>query len=293
MTSLVLDQPGYQLTIQEGLLHLSHAERKSRLFPLGELERIVIGPGVLLDSDLLMHLAGLGIELIAIGQKNCAHLYNPETPANALRILQYSVVINVQCRERLAQKIIFSRYQSQNKVLIKLNAPRLSWDGNLATSSLMLKEANLSRLYWQAWRQALPNSGFTGRQRRPPNDPINALLSLSSTLEDQSLLRPFLAEGFDINLGIHHSTGYRRHSLLLDIKELTRGELENHVLDLWLNSCLTSEHFCHDDKGCRLTREGQKIFYTDWFSWLATRRQSLRRLARLCRRLLEREARNA
>ncbi|WP_407635428.1 CRISPR-associated endonuclease Cas1 [Dickeya parazeae] len=50
----------------------------------------------------------------------------------------------------------------------------------------------------------MPESGFQGRQRQPPGDPINALLSLSSTLEDQALIRPLLAEGFDINLGLHH-----------------------------------------------------------------------------------------
>ncbi|MCO7254166.1 CRISPR-associated endonuclease Cas1 [Dickeya oryzae] len=291
MTTLILDRPDYHLCLQDGLLHLSHPERNARLFPLGDLERIVIGQGITLNSDLLLRLAENGIELIAVGRRGCAHLFNPQTPPNALRLLQYRVTLQEDCRAKLVMQLITARREGQNRVLKRLHAEPLPPLPTEIHHSLMLDEAHLSHHYWQAWHHALPDSGFQGRQRQPPSDPINALLSLSSTLEDQALIRPLLAEGFDINLGLHHSTGYRRHSLLLDIKELTRATLENHILDLWQQRQLTAEHFTHNDSACQLTRQGQQIFYTDWFSWLASRRQGLRRLARLCRHLLEREAR--
>ncbi|UKE84778.1 CRISPR-associated endonuclease Cas1 [Pectobacterium colocasium] len=293
MTTLVLDRSDYHLMLQQGLLHLSHPERETRLLPLGDLERIVMGAGITLNSDLLLKLAELGIELIVIGRYRCAHLFNPQTPPNALRLMQYQLTSQEACRAQFVRRLIIARREGQNQVLRRLHAAPLPPLPDDSARSLMLDEAHLSHHYWQAWRQALPESGFQGRQRQPPSDPINALLSLSSTLEDQALIRPLLAEGFDINLGLHHSTGYRRHSLLLDIKELTRATLEQHVLDLWQHRTLTAEHFDHHGNACRLTAQGQQIFYTDWFSWLAQRRRGLRRLARLCRRLLEREARYA
>ncbi|URG53573.1 CRISPR-associated endonuclease Cas1 [Pectobacterium quasiaquaticum] len=293
MTTLVLDRSDYHLMLQQGLLHLSHPERETRLLPLGDLERIVMGAGITLNSDLLLKLAELGIELIAIGRYSCAHLFNPQTPPNALRLMQYQLTSQEACRAQFVRRLIIARREGQNQVLRRLHAAPLPPLPDDPVRSLMLDEAHLSHHYWQAWRRALPESGFQGRQRQPPGDPINALLSLSSTLEDQALIRPLLAEGFDINLGLHHSTGYRRHSLLLDIKELTRATLEQHVLDLWQHRTLTAEHFDHHGNACRLTAQGQQIFYTDWFSWLAQRRRGLRRLARLCRRLLEREARYA
>ncbi|PSW62158.1 hypothetical protein C0W54_07450 [Photobacterium kishitanii] len=64
--------------------------------------------------------------------------------------------------------------------------------------------------------------------------PVNALVSLTSILEDPSYAKALLGQGLDIGLGIRHSTGYYHHSLLFDIKELTRSKLEYWVAGLFL-----------------------------------------------------------
>ena len=173
-----------------------------------------------------------------------------------------------------------------NRVLAQLGEPALP--PVKTQRNPMLAEAELSHLYWQGWARQLAGAGFTTRQRQPPRDPINALLSLTSSLEDSALLPPLLAEGFDPRLGLHHVTGYRRPSLLLDIKELTRAELESWLLQIWQSHTLTAEHFTTSEHGCRLTRAGQQIFYPLWFGWQKSRKSRLRKLVRICRKVLER-----
>lgn len=288
MTTLLLDTPDHQLSLQNDLLHIAYPNQESRLFPLSAIERLVVGRGISLSSDLQLKWSELGKELVILGHKTSAVLINPTTAPNNLRLLQYQAVTKDEIRTRLVFSLLEARRHGQNRVLRRLAMPLLPAP-QCIPNNLMLYEAHMSRVYWRAWAHCFAQSGFTGRERQPPLNPLNALLSLTSTLEDSSLTAPLLAEGFDLTLGIHHSTGYRRASLVLDIKELTRAELELWIIVQWQTQKLTMDHFEQTEFGCRLTRAGQQIFYPAWFKWQKKRKLHLRRMVRLCRRLLERE----
>lgn len=289
MTTLILDTPDHCLSLKDGsLLHISHPQQESRSLPLFAIERIVLGRGITISSDLQLTLAELGKELVLLGHKSSAMLINPSYSPSNLRLLQYQAVSQEEVRARLALALLEVRRRGQNRVLRRLGMPALPTPLSVP-DNLMLYEAKMSRTYWRAWASCFKTEGFVGRERQPPMDPVNALLSLTSTLEDGVLAAPLLAEGFDLTLGFHHRTGYRRPSLVLDIKELTRAELELWVLVQWQLGRLGCEHFEQTEAGCRLNRVGQQVFYPAWFGWQKQRKAHLRRMVRLCRRRLERE----
>ena len=58
--------------------------------------------------------------------------------------------------------------------------------------------------------------GFNGRKRRPPTDPVNALLSFGYTLLMNHVLSAVQIVGFDPYIGYLHSKGYGKPSLALD-----------------------------------------------------------------------------
>jgi CRISPR-associated protein Cas1 len=60
---------------------------------------------------------------------------------------------------------------------------------------------------------------FPGRVRRPPTDPINALLSLGYTLLLNQVIAAVSLVGFDPYYGSLHSVDYGRPSLALDLME--------------------------------------------------------------------------
>src|SRR5690606_21832215 len=55
-----------------------------------------------------------------------------------------------------------------------------------------------------------PSWNFNGRQRRPPPDPVNALLSLTYTLLHGEAVRALLGHGLDPALGALHALDYGR-----------------------------------------------------------------------------------
>ncbi|MBB1420782.1 CRISPR-associated endonuclease Cas1 [Pseudoalteromonas sp. SG43-7] len=264
MTILVLDTPNHQLSLQNDLLHIAHPEQAPRLVPLSGFERLVVGRGISLSSDLQLKCSELGKELVILGHKSSAVLINPSTAPNNLRLLQYHAVTREDIRTRLEFALLEARRHGQNRVLKRLAMPLLPPPVAMP-NNLMLHEAHMSRTYWRAWSYCFKHDDFAGRERQPPQDPLNALLSLTSTLEDSALTAPLLAEGFDLTLGLHHATGYRRASLTLDIKELTRAEQELWIIAQWQTAKLTKHDFAQTEYGCRLTRSGQQKFYPAWF----------------------------
>ncbi len=66
---------------------------------------------------------------------------------------------------------------------------------------------------------ALPAFAWTARNRRPPQDPINALLSFTYALLTRAWLATLSAVGFDPYLGAYHRPRHGRPALALDMME--------------------------------------------------------------------------
>jgi CRISPR-associated protein Cas1 len=89
---------------------------------------------------------------------------------------------------------------------------------------------------------------FTGRSRRPPRDPINALLSFGYTLLTTEMTGALAAQGLDPFVGILHDLDYGRPSLALDLlEEFRQPVIDRLVLSIVNRGALKAEHF--DDRG--------------------------------------------
>lgn len=106
---------------------------------------------------------------------------------------------------------------------------------------------------------------FKGRNRRPPLDPINVLLSLSYSLVYAECTRALTAHALDPMLGFYHEPVHGRYSLACDLTERIRTEVEKWVLDLVLMEQLKPIHFSYSEQyPCTLNKEGRAIFYPLW-----------------------------
>ncbi len=81
----------------------------------------------------------------------------------------------------------------------------------------------------------VPGLEFTGRNRRPPRDPVNVLLSLGYTLLANALQTQIMVTGLDPYLGCLHRPEYGRPSLVLDLMEEFRPLLVDSVVLSSLN----------------------------------------------------------
>ncbi len=103
---------------------------------------------------------------------------------------------------------------------------------------------------------------FQGRNRRPPTDPVNALLSLAYSLLAKDCLLAALAVGFDPYVGFYHQPRFGRPALALDLMEEFRPLVaESAVLTCINNRILSAEDFVQAGQAVNLTAPGRKRFF--------------------------------
>ncbi len=107
---------------------------------------------------------------------------------------------------------------------------------------------------------------FHTRNRRPPTDNVNALLSFSYTMFAKMCEAALEAVGLDPYVGFLHKDRVGRASLALDLLEEFRAIFcDRFVLTMINKKILTGSDFLEKENGAViLTDEGRKIFFTHW-----------------------------
>ncbi|MBI2190454.1 MAG: CRISPR-associated endonuclease Cas1 [Planctomycetes bacterium] len=102
---------------------------------------------------------------------------------------------------------------------------------------------------------------FEGRNRRPPLDPVNAMLSYAYSLLAKDCMITAMSVGFDPYLGFYHQPRYGRPALALDLMEEFRPIIGDSVV-LWVinNGVLKPSDFIRRGPSCAMTPEARKKF---------------------------------
>jgi CRISPR-associated protein Cas1 len=133
-------------------------------------------------------------------------------------------------------------------------------------------EGVAARLYFEAFpalieRAAeLPGPGFSGlRNRRPPTDAVNCLLSFCYGMLSKEVMAACLAVGFDPYVGLFHRPRFGRPALALDLAEEFRPLLaDSTVLMLINNREIGSSDFLVRAGAVTLTADGRKAVIRAW-----------------------------
>jgi len=103
---------------------------------------------------------------------------------------------------------------------------------------------------------------FASRNRRPPRDPVNALLSFGYAMLLKDCFSALCTVGFDPYCGFYHAGRHGKPSLALDLMEEFRAIIADSVaLTLINNGSLTPREFLVWREACQLTEEGRKRFF--------------------------------
>ena len=133
--------------------------------------------------------------------------------------------------------------------------------------TLLGLEGTAARLYFSRFTSTLnPASdlditGFdaNGRARRPPPDPVNALLSFVYALLVKDLTVILHSVGLDPYVGVYHRPRYGRPALALDLAEEFRPLIaDSTVIQVINNGEVRPSHFTIRAGGCQLDRAGRR-----------------------------------
>lgn len=199
-------------------------------------------------------------------------------PASGIdaRLGQYRVHENMPMRLRLAREFIRAKIHNQrvmlmrngeatNTTLAELEKLRDETGNATDLTSLMGLEGRAAALYFGAFQTMLRTDlpfDFERRNRRPPRDPVNSLLSLAYSVLTKELTGVCHTVGLDPFVGFLHAPRYGRPALALDLMEEFRPLIADSVVISLLNRLeLHREDFVFTSKGVFLDDGGRRAFW--------------------------------
>lgn len=127
---------------------------------------------------------------------------------------------------------------------------------------LMGCEGRARDAYYQAFNVILKNNfSFVKREKRPPTNPINALISFGNSIIYSIVLTQIYLTQLNPTISYLHEPGEKRYSLSLDIAEIFKPLIVDPVIfKLVNNNMLNEDDFEEDLNFCYLTENGRKKF---------------------------------
>lgn len=297
--TLIVDRRGAALELAgHDVIVLREPERAATRIGVRALSAVLLHGEVSITTGVLRAIAEHNVSLIALpvrGGRTAAAFSVPSTRLPRLRHAQHLAYASPAQRLSIARLCVLAKLDGQRATLAAAGASAEATleEGNLAAVSsiaaLMGCEGAASAKYFRQLGDIWPSPWtFDGRTRRPPLDPVNAMLSLGYTLALAGVERQLARFGLDLQVGFLHGIQRDRHSLALDILEAARSAVDLWVWTLCRERVADPERFTLSEQdGCRLDKEGRQAFYRDWFArGLAMAEHPARRLvARLLRML--------
>lgn len=312
MSTLYIDRQGSELRVQNGVLHISTPNAPDRRLPLKYLDRIVLRADTQLSSKVLCALTEGGVSLIAMSGRGGQHVAQMIGSPHKDAIRRWKQVLTFsqpQACAQLARQLIQSKVKRQLGTLAQmaqyrpdlrkpLHDGQRRLDSILETlrdpatqahnpdgcklDSLRGLEGAAAAMYFEAYFSAFaPALGANTRNRRPPRDPVNAVLSLSYTLLYGQAIAACWAAGLDPALGALHTLSHGRAALACDLMEPYRPFVDLWVWQLFREGALRPEYFGRDGAGaCLLGKAGRGHFYARWEERAPHLQRSLLRYAR-------------
>ena len=230
---------------------------------------------------------------------------------------QFACARDTQRSLELSKSFVLAKAANQRTVLMRngnkdqrvLRAMKReirSIEGAGDKAQLLGIEGNVAAFYFGSFesilkpRDDLDTFSFRSRNRRPPRDPVNAMLSFGYALLAKDCTVSLLAVGLDPYWGMYHEPRHGRPSLALDLMEEFRPLLvDSAVLTAINTGTVRRRHFDIAAGSCALNAGGRKAFikvYESRMEQLVTHpvfdyRLSWRRVVAVQARLLSRAIR--
>jgi CRISPR-associated endonuclease Cas1 len=291
LNTLYAQTPGTSLHLDGDTVRIYHPEQAGRrLLPLARIDHLVLFGGVTATDDLLLRCAdeGRSVSWLTTNGRFRARLTGPTRGNVLLRRAQHRTADDSQHRQTIARALVAGKAHNTRQVLLRAardaTAERQSTlrgsAQNIAEEMIQIPNADsadtllgiegtIAREYFSCLPLLLTNKmskQFTTRERRPPTDPVNCLLSFLYGLLRVAVQGATEQVGLDPYVGFLHATRPGKPALALDLMEEFRPLLADRLaVTLFNRGEVNDTHFEHLPGGAvRLTEDGRKLVLGAW-----------------------------
>ena len=311
MGTLYIDRKGLTVKLDGNALAFYTTEGRDGVVPINPLKRVVVIGSVTFETAALNRLCDENISTIFLSGRRLrfhGRLQGKLHNNGLLRVRQYEKSSTVSAAG-LSHDLVTRKIASQRSLLAEalvgrpdLRFPLTTALGTLdrITVSLTEMSAGPSSVIVQGIRSFLdtlrgyegsgaaayfsgytslfaPSLYFTKRTKRPPEEPVNAMLSLCYTLLHYETVRAIETIGLDPTIGFYHQFEYGRESLASDLMEPQRPEADRFIWNLFRDRVFTRRDFAFNTErpGCYLKKGSRKRFYPVYEEWARKLRPAL------------------
>jgi CRISPR-associated protein Cas1 len=281
MRTLYVADHAARLRIRRGNVVVERSAESTR-FPIETLEAVVLTGRAEVSNDALGELVQRGVRVSALSKSGRLRFWvgGPTTGNVLLRLAQFRIAADVQSSLAVARWLVAGKLQNCRRMMRRWACDAASsLDGRVIEQEITGVEDRLvalvtardgdtvrgiegdgSRRYFKAMAVHLRTSdhvlSFPRRSRRPPRDPVNALLSFTYGLVLAEVIGGIEAVGLDPQVGFLHGLRPGRPSLGLDLME----EMRPSIADRFAVAALRRGQISFDDFEARY---GQAVFLSD------------------------------
>lgn len=282
---VVAQQDGTRIGVNGLALKITDKDGKeARKIPLAGLESLAVLGGVQVSTQALHALADRNIPLAFMSSAGrLVAMVDPldsvSTEVRKAQVHQFDQP--VRCVE-LARALISAKIMNQ-RILLQRNAssaPDLALEDmqtesdrvRESTSAEVLRghEGQAAAIYFEHFAGMFKTPiaaefDKNGRQRRPPPDPINAVLSFGYTMLTHECVSALRLARLEPSIGAFHTCRPGRPALALDLMEPFRPLIADSVAISCFNRAELGEgHFLRTAAGCSMTDSGRRAFFGAW-----------------------------
>jgi CRISP-associated protein Cas1 len=297
MTTLYLVHQGATLQKEQGRFIIKTLNNKeSTEIPIAEVDRVLVFGNIQLSTSAISTCLAAKIPVIFLtqGGEYKGHLWSAENFELPLEAAQFRCFEDLEFQMQMARSLILGKLWNSKQLLLKLRRQRDSEelskaiagiDRDLESVAIAPPETNIDTLrgfegsaasrYFSAFGQLIINPGFsfTDRNRRPPRDPVNSLLSFGYTLLFNNVMSLLLAEGLHPYLGNLHRSDRKAPHLALDLIEEFRSPIVDSLVLKLINQKIlrpTDFTFPDGDGGVYLEDTPRRLFLKHFEDRMAT-----------------------
>jgi CRISPR-associated protein Cas1 len=300
MATLVLDRSNLELRAEPAALAVYENGQRGATVPLKLVERVVMQGSIRVETGIFAKLAEAGASVLMLSPRHARRVAIVHGLAHndaAIRLGHYRAALDEAFRAGFARDIVRAKLRAQANFLQRALETRPDQRHALLDAgdtvrailgriqrdmpdieSLRGHEGAASAAAFRGYQALFPDTlGFTGRNRRPPRDPVNAALSLGYTLLHFDAVRAAHLAGLDPMLGFYHGIAHARESLACDLIEPLRPRIDRWVWRLFAERELRAEHFSMDGQACLMGKTARAHFYASYETAAGPWRRALRR----------------
>lgn len=280
MGTIYLSQAGIKVNKKGGQIIISLQGQELQRVPELYVEHIVVMSAAQITYAVLTSLLERGGSVTYMSFKgHMQGILGADKQQGALVLEQARAHLDAAKRTEVAREIVQSKLTAQRQLLQSYNKS-LNSDiiksviAHLArykkaagtaggVNKLLGIEGMAAKEYYDCFPILLKNEDFywQGRNRRPPRDPVNALLSFAYTMLTREVRLAAMQSGLHMGIGFLHGVNNYKEGLVYDVMEPFRAmAAERFVFNCINRRLIGSDEFDFAEPGCYLQAEARKKF---------------------------------